>query len=287
MRAILKNGSVAGIVVFNPDIERLNQNIAAIKPQVKKVIIIENGSKDLSYKDSIQEPDVEYINNGASLGIAHALNQILEFAESEQCQWALTLDQDSVAADNLIETLGQYASDEIGIVCPKIKDRQFSSIWDDDERPFVEINACITSGSLTSVKAWRKCGGFDEQMFIDWVDFDFCYSIQSVGYKIVRVNGTHILHELGAGTKAFHIGKHQYIMSHRSSMRIYYIFRNYVYLYRKFHKISFIRLCLILLRWTVFTLYYDKPRVKNMITILKGIKDGVLMKISAVPQVVK
>lgn len=32
---------------------------------------------------------------------------------------------------------------------------------------------CITSGSLTSVEAWQKIGGFDEWLEIDGVDFDF------------------------------------------------------------------------------------------------------------------
>lgn len=36
---------LAGIVTFNPNIERLDQNIRAIYPQVSHIYIVDNGSK--------------------------------------------------------------------------------------------------------------------------------------------------------------------------------------------------------------------------------------------------
>ena len=37
---------LAGIVTFNPDIERLNENISAIINQVDKVVVVDNGSEN-------------------------------------------------------------------------------------------------------------------------------------------------------------------------------------------------------------------------------------------------
>ena len=44
-----------GIVLYNPDIPRLRENISAIKPQVDKVVLIENGSKDTSYLKEFED----------------------------------------------------------------------------------------------------------------------------------------------------------------------------------------------------------------------------------------
>ena len=35
---------VAGIILYNPDIDRLMDNISAISPQVESIIIIDNNS---------------------------------------------------------------------------------------------------------------------------------------------------------------------------------------------------------------------------------------------------
>ena len=53
---------IAGIVLYNPDISRLKENISAIRPQVDKVVLIENGSSDLTYLDSLSH-DLELIVN--------------------------------------------------------------------------------------------------------------------------------------------------------------------------------------------------------------------------------
>ena len=44
------NDIIAGIVLYNPDITRLEENIVAVYPQVKKIIVFNNGSKN---KESI------------------------------------------------------------------------------------------------------------------------------------------------------------------------------------------------------------------------------------------
>ena len=53
---------IAGIVLYNPDICRLKENISAIRPQVDKIVLIENGSSDLAYLDSFTY-DLELIVN--------------------------------------------------------------------------------------------------------------------------------------------------------------------------------------------------------------------------------
>ena len=49
----------AGIVLYNPDIKRLEENISAIAPQVNELILIDNSSKNI---DEIAELTAKYEN---------------------------------------------------------------------------------------------------------------------------------------------------------------------------------------------------------------------------------
>ena len=41
------NKTMAGIVLFNPDLERLNENISAVITQVDNVLLVDNNSNNL------------------------------------------------------------------------------------------------------------------------------------------------------------------------------------------------------------------------------------------------
>ena len=40
---------ITSIILYNPDLSRLRENISAILPQVDKVVPVENGSSDITY----------------------------------------------------------------------------------------------------------------------------------------------------------------------------------------------------------------------------------------------
>lgn len=270
---------IAGIVLFNPDVDRLKDNIGAISCQVDKLVFIENGSEKLDYLDEINCKNGVFIYNKENQGIACALNQILDYAANNNYEWALTLDQDSVASSNLIQVFAKYVRKDIGIICPKVLDRNFSIEADNDTRPLVTVNACITSGSLTNVEAWKKYGGFDDQMFIDWVDWDFCYGLKKIGYRIVRTNETSILHELGENTRTIQIFGKERLAIHRPPFRTYYIHRNMVYLWRKHRSPSFRGLLYVELLTLYISFRYDTNKVCNLLAALKGISHGLVMPI--------
>lgn len=270
---------IAGIVLFNPEVGRLKENIEAISCQVDKLVFIENGSKKLDYLNEINCKNGIFIYNKENLGIAHALNQILNYAANNNFEWALTLDQDSVASPNLIQVLAQYVRNDIGIICPKVIDRNFSVKEDNDIRPLVDVNECITSGSLTNVEAWKNYGGFDDQMFIDWVDWDICYGFKKLGYRIVRTNETSILHELGENTRTMQIFGKERLVIHRPPFRTYYIHRNMVYLWRKHKCPGFRGLLYIELLTLYISFRFDTNKFSNLLAALKGINHGLVMPI--------
>lgn len=92
---LTKEHVMAGIVLYNPDIDRLKENIKCILPQVDTLLLVENGSSDTSYINDLTNINkILMVKNQKSMGIAYALNQILGYGYSHGFKWVLTLDQD-------------------------------------------------------------------------------------------------------------------------------------------------------------------------------------------------
>lgn len=273
---------IAGIVLYNPNIERLRENIEAIKQQVDKIVFVDNGSKNKDY-NQLLNPQYKYvlINNQHNKGIACALNQIMNYAEKHGYTQVLTLDQDSVCTPNMVTTLIQYSNNNVGIVCPITEDRNFKEDFSYlNGKGVIEIDWCITSGSLTNVRAWKKAGGFDERLFIDWVDWDFCIALKHKGFKILRTENAKLIHELGNGTFwAQLFGKWRMILN-RPAKRYYYVYRNRIYLARKWPEIS-MKEQLCELWWQTMTcMKYEQHRMSNLWAFIQGIIMGLTMQIN-------
>lgn len=178
---------IASIITYNPAIDRLQDNINALLHQVNEVIIVDNHSTNLSKIISVvTQYKLFRISNSSNEGIAKALNQAAEYALKKGYKWIITLDQDSVAPENLVFTYSKFADyNDIGIVCCKIVDRNFGELQEQKlkTKGYEEVPMCITSASMMNLNAWKQVGGFDEKMFIDSVDFDICLSMREHGYK--------------------------------------------------------------------------------------------------------
>ena len=201
--------TMAGIVTFNPNLIRLTDNIGMICEQVDKVVIVDNDSNNYSSIKNVTKkyPNVFCIHNRKNMGIAYALNQIMKYAVIEECEWTLTLDQDSVCLPDIIIRFRRWIDDtdtsDVGIVTCYNIDRNFGGegIINPEKIYAREVPECITSGSFVNVKAYQSSDGFDDKMFIGYVDFDFCYNLRRYGYKIMKLNFVGFVHEMGNGTR--------------------------------------------------------------------------------------
>ena len=94
----------AGVVTYNPEIKRLKENISSIQNQVTTVVIFDNGSNNV---DNIQNlilglANVVFIKSEKNLGIAAALNRLMQWGNDKGYDWMLSLDQDSVCEENFV-----------------------------------------------------------------------------------------------------------------------------------------------------------------------------------------
>lgn len=245
-----KNSVAVGIVLFNPEVERLIKCIESVKDQVSKVYIFDNSITTNCIKDD----NIVYITENKNKGVAYALNRIMERAHKDGFEWVVTMDQDSIAPCGMIEDFKKNIKKhtDIGIFCPQVIDRRrvYLEVENDIKESYVDF--CITSASCTSIDAWEKCGKFDEWMFVDLVDNDFCKRIILNGYRILKLNKWILDQEFGKiipksyRTQKFWM-KISEILSNQnfaklsykkfvSPLRVYYTNRNIIYINKKFKK---------------------------------------------------
>ena len=271
---------LAGIVLFNPKSDRLRDNIEAIRTQLECVLLVDNGSYDRTYTKITKDYDnLVIISNDQNQGIAYALNQICGYAYSHGYDWVLTLDQDSVATPGMVNVYKSIANDEIGILGCWIHDRgyQIDESWGIEHETF-ETDWVITSAAFTNVKAWKDCGGFDNGMFIEWVDWEICEAMRKAGYKIMKTYKTKLIHELGHGTRLVKVRHHLMQVMNHKPVRYYYSVRNRIYMARKYDHISLWNQ----LKEIGFKLYtvekYEKNKIQNFFAIIKGTIAGFFIK---------
>lgn len=95
----------------------LRGRIARIESQVKRVVVVDNGSNAQMVRlitgIATDNPRVEVILNEGNSGIATALNQGYQGAEQLGCLWVLTLDDDSGVFDNMLHNLSRIYQEAV------------------------------------------------------------------------------------------------------------------------------------------------------------------------------
>lgn len=234
-----KKNCAVGIVTYNPDISRLKKNIESVQTNINVdlIIIIDNNSNNISQLIDIIKnyANIKLIQHTKNRGIACALNEICNYAKCIGYTNVLTLDQDSIPQPHLVDKLLKNANDKTGILCPRTEDLNMGRQYITKADGCDNLDLVITSGNLVNLDAWEKVGKFDESLFIDGVDFDFCIRMKANGYFIHRINSLYILHEVGHGKTIHILGRQMSVMNH-TPLRLYYIIRNYLFIGKKHHQ---------------------------------------------------
>lgn len=269
---------IAGIVLYNPDREKLRANIQAVISQVDWLVLVDNGS--CNYRlifDEFQDDKIAWIRHDENLGIARALNDIVLFAREKGASWVLSLDQDSVVSSNIIEKYEEsIVGNNIGMICCCIMDRNLANYNFQITNTIRVVQSCISSGCYINIRAWERVGGYYEPLFIDQVDFDMCYLLNENGYKIVRNESVYISHEVGHSREIKFLGKADMVTNH-PPIRYYYLFRNYIVVARRHgHWLHFFYK--MFRRLLIINIYEQKRSEKNQM-ILWGLYDAITFKL--------
>lgn len=284
MKKDVKNvKTLAGIVTYNSDIKRLEENVSAIYLQVNKVIIFDNGSKNAEEIKALSKnfPNLDFFLCKTNQGIAKGLSEIMDYAISNKYDWVLSLDDDSVAMPKLIENYLKYVNlPNVAVMTCRMEDRNYDMHDAEIKDDFEYTNRFITSGSFMSVHAYKNSDGYDLDFFIDRVDDDICYNLIKHGYKHIKLNYVGLLHEMGAGVIRKFLW-HKARAVNYSPIRRYYIFRNETIVRNKYPEIikkewlesgrpMWINFCLSSLK----ILLYEKNKLEKISSSWLGWKDG-------------
>ena len=232
------NDIITVIVTYNVG-DSFRNNIDKIKEVVSEIIVVDNGSNEQTINMLREiENDFTLISLGENKGIAYALNKGIECGLEKGCKWILTLDHDSIPKKDMLDkmlevysSLSEEEKDNIVMITPQHVEEKNSKA-PNNSLQYEYVLTEITSGALTKAWYYNK-NNYDEKLFIDLVDHDFCLGIYRNGYKIIRVNESILLHNLGE-SEVKNIFGFKVTPTNHSSIRRYYMSRNRHYIWYKY-----------------------------------------------------
>ncbi len=267
------------VVLFHPEAEVVS-NIQSYCAGVHTLFVIDNSpteNQPLIARINAVSEKIVYRWMGENKGLSAALNFGCRLAREQQFDWILTMDQDSNFLDNdlaaLIEgiEIAENTFERIGILSPyHLVSEQFNR---QEAARFTETRFVMTSGNLLNLRAMDQTGPFEEKLFIDCIDMDYCIRLRKMGYHIVQDNSVRLNHSLGNFKEgkivALPVG-----YSNHTPLRRYYITRNRLYLVKKY--IGFDpALCWLQVRATigdmVRVLFFEKDKSLKFRAMLTGL----------------
>jgi rhamnosyltransferase len=258
-----------------------------------RAIVVDNGS-DVEACDRMRGiAGVEVVALGENQGIAVALNHGLARAAETGAAWVVTFDQDSRPAPGFVRALlaTRASRPRAAVVGSYVQEAAVPQgpCW---LRPHPRfplffqrtpagsdldgITMVVTSGALTELATWRALGGFDEDLFIDYVDTDYCLRCRLAGRTIAVSVGAHLAHHLGRREARKWVGRTFY-PTHHSPLRHYYVARNRVRMIRR-HALRephwFLFDCAAAALWLFRVLAFESAKAKKLRAMLLGTWDG-------------
>ena len=260
-----------GIVFYNPtqtDIARVNKY--ATCNLFAGIYVYDNSSSSHQKKLS---PLVHYIHCAKNQGLSIPYNRMIEQSIENGSDYLCLLDQDSdfplKEIKKIVEAIEKHNEGltNTAIIAPRIYTRASIKNRNLPRPVFTTVSMAINSGSFLNMNYIKKHQlRYDENIFLDGVDYDFCWTISEKKCEVKIYEGSTFVQNLG-----YEIAKHPTFNAH-SSIRYYYIAHNRKYVYRK--HFGWRRGTYKMMRRNLSTfiriLRYEENRLSKAIALLRG-----------------
>lgn len=235
----------AVIVTFNIG-SLVHRCYNSINAQVDHVVIVDNGS-DLATREELDKiapsDSVTLILNERNEGIARAFNQGVDWAQSKGFERILTLDHDSEATPGMVDkllngyaTLQAQGIQNVGLICANAYDINsqyfISGCSPAANDALIDEGEVISSGSLIEARVFDTVGLFNEEIFVHYVDIDFCVRLQRGGYRVYLCPDAVLLHQEGTKERMRFFWRDVFYDRYSHEAR-YYLTRNTLYLMKR------------------------------------------------------
>lgn len=224
------------IVFYNPSEEQLRR--AERLSTTYHGAIIDNSPTPVTDNGSIG--NMHYIFNNGNNGIAKAQNVgIRKVLERAKTRYIVFLDQDSQVSDSYPESIvNEYINarkelPNLATLGPVLTDGKNDDAYSSKvhktrhilPRLILKANI-ISSGSCIERDTFDKVGLFEDRLFIDFVDSEWCWRAGSMGYVCCQTENVRMTHTIG--WKRLRIGPINDVVS--VPFRYFYQYRNYIWM---------------------------------------------------------
>jgi rhamnosyltransferase len=296
------NSRVCAITIsYNPDLEMLHGQLRSLSGQCR-VVVVDNGSAgdmEQSLGDLCAEHAAGFLALHDNYGIARAQNAGVAFVRERypDCEYLLFLDHDSVPDAGFVDALlARHRSldkdGKTGAVGPAIFEPRAGSCYGfhvirglrylrilpaDMLQDTIECATINSSGTLCTVAMFAAVGGYDEQLFIDHVETEWCFRARQAGFRHYGVRSVMLPHHMGDDVMTFRLFGKTVTMPYRNPLRHRYLVRNSVLLLKrpyiprvwKFYCVAKLVVTLVL-----FGFFSDESKAQRH-SILQGLRDGI------------
>lgn len=226
------------ITIYNPT-QAVVGNVKTISEQVDKVYLCDNSQlkNEELFKELI---NIEYIFFDKNLGLSMAFNKVLKNYTFSNDDFIIFFDQDSNIVNNHIlnmkEEYNKLESEGFRIGC--LAPIYFNETSNTKESPrnkqyvkenIFQVDTNITSSMLCKYKVLKDIDFWNEEVFLDFADWDLCWRFNKKGYCCFQTENVILNHSLGKGIKK--VGKLH--ITNCAVSREYYQTRDMLYLLKK------------------------------------------------------
>ena len=204
--------TAAVVTLYHPKPETA-ESLKALGEQVTSLILSDNtpGGEHRAMYAGI--PNAVYLANGANLGLAAGINRGLDTAEARESDYVFFFDQDSHVPEGHIDTMVRdwetlAETRRIGLLGPRFFDEitgtyNADAILDNSTEesadPYVPMAQMITSSMMTTWEIMKEIGFWNEELFLDYGDYDLCWRLAAAGYELYITRNVTLSHRLGEG----------------------------------------------------------------------------------------
>ena len=261
-----------GITFYNPEPVHV-KNVESYAETVDTVIVYDNTEEDSENHEHTERTlqkigNVMYDYNKKNDGLSRAYNYFLEYSAKNDYDVLIILDQDTeVDSRNIIELkkkCEEYFDNQTALVAPMI---HYTGSKRTIQTADVNVDYVISSGTCINVPIIINqdlC--FDENLFIDDVDVDFCMNIKKKEMRIIQCGSIVLEQQLGNG---------DHRRNNHSVIRHYYMFRNDIYVaYKHYGRIvALLKSSITTVRHMFHIVLFENEKRKKIKMMIKAISD--------------
>jgi rhamnosyltransferase len=263
-------------IVFHPP-QEVVKNMRSYIDRVGLLIVMDNSPKETLFLKDVSEK-ILYIHDGENKGIAARLNQAARIAAGQGYAFLMTFDEDSFFDKEMLEAYFNCFMQSEFLSSTAMYGNE------NDDRLLTPGNCheknneiLITSGSIVNLEIFKKLGGFNEDLFIDFVDTEYCLRAMKAGYGVRKFTNILLNHSIGVTSEHYSYKTFKKTKrSLHSPVRLYYMLRNFFYLrkmYKGIFEKEFVSIKKNLMVMIKNNMLYNQERRKVISYLAKAVTD--------------